>query len=55
MEDEIEIVSKSEIFKIKVSASIVSAEKYEEMNQESLRVMNRPLKLGHVVEVIVSS
>ena len=50
--DEIEITTKSELFKIKVTGIVVSPEKYEEQNNESLRVMNRPLNLVHVSEVI---
>ena len=48
-----EVVSKDELFKVKVIANVIPAEKYEQMIQESLRMMNRPIKLGHVTEIMV--
>lgn len=48
IQDEFSIVTKGEIFKVQVYASVLSPNEYDIQDKESLRTLNKPLLLPHV-------
>ncbi len=49
--DHFEIVTKTEIFKIGVFAKIMKLEEYEDLDKQSFKLNNRPLKKPNVIEI----